>query len=448
MTNDHKSPKTFTTQKSFNSSTSTLTHPWPKRLLLLLITLITTLLFFQIQSLHNPFTITSSSITWSLYNTYSSFATLSNPSTASLDDRLRDSVTFLPLKDLRFAKTAMEGNTWFMSSINDTREPGESQHLRFPSAASHGRLLCMIARDKSDGAKNHYALAWPDALPIGASVRKGLTFVSDTYYDYDNIWHGLSAVVPFVRWHARNLCAKPARWVLFHWGEARSSMGPWHNEGSMSVPNRRAVYDMMRCRARSYCNINERKADSPSSLNVTLFLRTGARAFANESGVIGVFERECGKVEGCAVRVRRPNGLSFCEQVRLMGETDVLVSSHGAQLTNMFFMERNSSVMEFFPKGWLEMAGVGQYVYHWIAGWSGMRHEGAWRDPNGVECPKEMVREPGKCFTFYKDQKIGFDEEHFGRWAERVLKRAKQYKLDRKEGRVVEEGVAGCSCGS
>ena len=93
----------------------------------------------------------------------------------TLISRLRDSVTFLPLKDLRFTETAMEGNTRFMSSLNDTREENEAEYLYFPSQASKGRL------DKADGTKNSYALAWPEALPNSVTLLKGLTFVSDTY---------------------------------------------------------------------------------------------------------------------------------------------------------------------------------------------------------------------------------------------------------------------------
>ncbi|CAN0887045.1 hypothetical protein LINGRAHAP2_LOCUS15509 [Linum grandiflorum] len=70
-----------------------------------------------------------------------------------------------------------------------------------------------------------------------------------------------------------------------------------------------------------------------------------------------------------------------------MSSTDILISPHGARLTNMFFMDRNSSVLEFFPKGWLKLAGVGQFFYHWIANWSGMNHRGVWRDPTGAHCP-------------------------------------------------------------
>ncbi|RRT80768.1 hypothetical protein B296_00003120 [Ensete ventricosum] len=69
-----------------------------------------------------------------------------------------------------------------------------------------------------------------------------------------------------------------------------------------------------------------------------------------------------------------------------MSETDVLVSPHGAQLTNLFLMDKNSSIMELYPKGWKELAGVGQYVYHWMADWAGMQHKGSWRDPQGEKC--------------------------------------------------------------
>jgi capsular polysaccharide biosynthesis protein len=37
--------------------------------------------------------------------------------------------------------------------------------------------------------------------------------------------------------------------------------------------------------------------------------------------------------------------------VRLLSATDVLISAHGAQMTNMMFMDRNSSIMEFYPMG-------------------------------------------------------------------------------------------------
>ncbi|XWS54542.1 hypothetical protein CRYUN_Cryun10bG0097900 [Craigia yunnanensis] len=100
-----------------------------------------------------------------------------------------------------------------------------------------------------------------------------------------------------------------------------------------------------------------------------------------------------------------------CFLAKLMSLTDILISPHGAQLTNMFLMDRNSCVMEFFPKGWLKLAGVGQYVYHWMASWSGMRHRGAWRDPDGEICP--YSEDDRRCMSLYKSGTIGYNETYF-----------------------------------
>ncbi|KAF5182184.1 transmembrane protein [Thalictrum thalictroides] len=140
--------------------------------------------------------------------------------------KLRGSITFLPLKDLRYAKTVMDGNTWFMNSLSDIYEEDEVEHLYFPSEASKGRLLCISGRNSHNGGKNLYALAWRDSLPNNARIMGGLTFMSDTYYDYNNLWHGLSAVAPFVGWYQRKGCEKPSRWVLYHRGELRTSWKP------------------------------------------------------------------------------------------------------------------------------------------------------------------------------------------------------------------------------
>ncbi|KAL2504661.1 hypothetical protein Adt_20282 [Abeliophyllum distichum] len=180
------------------------------------------------------------------------------------------------------------------------------------------------------------------------------------YYNYQNLWHGLCATAPFVRWAMKNQCLKPTSWVLFHWGDLRFKMGSWvsnlmeanfgeikvegfdkgdgpycfekavvmrHVLGSMGMENKFRAFDLLRCKARRFCGIN--------------------------SGVKGI-------------------------EVKVMTYTDIVASPHGAQLTNMLFMDRNGSIMEFFPKGWLEHAGIGQYAHHWMANQSGMRHRGAW----------------------------------------------------------------------
>nr|GMD85869.1 uncharacterized protein LOC109165637 [Ipomoea batatas] len=408
----------------------------------------------------------------------------------SVARKLRDSVMFLPLKDLRYSNAPLQGHTWFMSAMDDTQEEGEAQYQRFPSAASKGRVLCLRGRDHHDGARNSYALAWRDALPNNATFLNGLTFVSYNHYDYGNIWHGLSAVVPFISWHIGNRCSSPARWVLYHWGELRTKISPWlttlleatlhaplnietfedgdgysddsvacfedavvmrHNEGGMSRDKRIETYDLLRCKARMHCNVSleGRLSEVTGSgrlpvIGMTMFMRTGPRSFKNETAVIGIFEKECRKVEGCRFMVAYSNNLTFCEQVKVMSSTDILISPHGAQLTNMFFMDKNSSVMEFFPKGWLKLAGVGQLVYHWIASWSGMKHEGAWRDPDGDPCP--YPDDDRRCMSIYKGGKIGYNETHFSDWAKRVLQEVRMRKTEeasKKNGPVAN----GCSCG-
>lgn len=185
----------------------------------------------------------------------------------------------------------------------------------------------------------------------------GLTFVSYNHYNYDNIWHGLSAVVPFVAWHKKNGCEIPTRWILYHWGELRFRMGNWlntmmeatfghvpnievfdeinkddddeqrpvcfekavvmrHNEGGMSRERRMEVYDLIRCKARVYCNLSlERRVPG---IGMTLLMRTGPRSFRNETDVIRIFEKECKKLEGCRLMVAYSNNLTFCEQVSII----------------------------------------------------------------------------------------------------------------------------------
>ncbi|KAL9380649.1 hypothetical protein Peur_026306 [Populus x canadensis] len=453
----------------------------PKLSIFLLALCVSLFTLYHIQSLHARTT----SSPWSFVHQWERVTNCTQEH-ESMAEKLRQSVTFLPLKDLRYADKALQGHTWFMSSMYDTREEGGVQYQQFPSESSKRRLLCLKGKETHDGSWNSYALAWPEALPFNATLLKGLTFVSYNHYDYDNIWHGLSAMVPFVAWHIRNGCESPSRWILYHWGELRFEMGPWlrtltgatfggapytesfegvndgqplcfekavvmrHNEGGMSRDRRTETYDLMRCKARMYCNVSlegripEVNKQGLPVVGMTLFMRTGSRSFTNESAVIGIFEKECAKVDGCRLMVAYSNNLTFCEQVKMMSLTDILVSTHGAQLTNMFLMDKNSSVMEFFPKGWLKVAGVGQYVYHWIASWSGMRHQGAWRDPNGDECP--YAEDDRRCMSIYKNGKVGFNETYFSEWARDVLNEVKIRKLEEAASKTIASTSA-CACG-
>ena len=328
----------------------------PKLFVYILVTCVILSILFQIQYLDSPGSPSSSSPSCPLIHSWNAVSQESpncSHELLALAEKLSDAVTFLPLKDLRYAQTAHQGHTWFMSSLYDTHVEGEVQYQQYPSAASRGRLLCIKGRDTHDGARNSYALAWPNALPRNATVLTGLTFVSYNHYNYDNIWHGLSAMVPFVAWHLRDgQCAVPARWVLYHWGELRIKMGPWvkslmqatfggsvnieefgdsgdgvacfeeavvtrHNEGGMSRERRLEVYNMMRCKAREYCNVRI-EGRGLTVIGLTMLMRTGARSFRNESAVVGIFQRECGKIEGCRLTVAYSDNLTFCQQVSII----------------------------------------------------------------------------------------------------------------------------------
>jgi hypothetical protein len=279
----------------------------------------------------------------------------SGSSNNNVVDRLRASATFLPLKDTR------EGHdTWFISTLNDTSEPeGEARNLLFPSAASSGRLLCMAVPSGRDGTKNSYALAWRDALPLDAELRPGLTFLSETFYDHTNLWHGLTALVPLVSWHARKGCigAQPARWAFFHHAELRSGMSGWlmslaeaatgvgvdvemfsgsvpvcfeeavvfrRNLAGMSTERLLATFDFMRCKARAQCGVVSRSSANgtdSAAVRVTILFRRGGRSFKDEKAVEQVFQKECARVVGCKLTTAQSGNLTFCDQVGLINRS-------------------------------------------------------------------------------------------------------------------------------
>ncbi|CAN4122352.1 unnamed protein product [Withania somnifera] len=328
----------------------------------------------------------------------------------TMNAKLTDSVTFLPLVDPRFRETATTGHTWFMSSLNYALEENEAEHLYFPSKASKGRLLCFKGRDTKDGMKNLYALTRRESIPDSDILLESLTFVSDTYYD-----HTICGM---------DYCLKPARWVLFHWGELKLRMGscvqqlvqanfgkvkvggfdsgdvPCYFEktivmSQMGQENKLKVFDLLRCEAKIYCGINpagkgiEINRRGVPIMKLTLLMRRGSRSFKNATVVTDTFAKECALVEGCILHVTKP---------------DIVASPVGAKLPNMLFMDRESSVMEFYPKGWLEYAGAGQYAYHWMA---------------NQECPSPQDQR--QCFSFHKDGMVEHNETYFAEWARRVI---------------------------
>ncbi|KAE8779686.1 hypothetical protein D1007_47256 [Hordeum vulgare] len=127
-------------------------------------------------------------------------------------------------------------------------------------------------------------------------------------------------------------------------------------------------------------------------------------------------------------------------KVRLLSGTDVFISAHGAQMTNLVFMDRNSSIMEFYPMGWRQRAAGGQFVFRWMASRAGMRHEGSWWDPAGDPCPDGNP----DVFSCYKNRRIGMDEAAFSEFAAKVFAANKDRKS--AKARPGQEAETSCKC--
>lgn len=120
-------------------------------------------------------------------------------------------------------------------------------------------------------------------------------------------------------------------------------------------------------------------------------------------------------------------------QVSLLSNTDIVVSVHGVQMTNIIFMTPGSRVMEFLPRGWLRYAGDSQKAFEWIPKWVGLEHEGCWEDTEGPECPFPEIKGDIRCSLFVKNREVGLNATHLARWTRNVLRRsadAKRQKVD------------------
>lgn len=77
------------------------------------------------------------------------------------------------------------------------------------------------------------------------------------------------------------------------------------------------LYREVRCAVRNYCKVPIARSgpQGDQSVQVTLVVRKGARAWKNVSDWEEVVKSECAKVNGCQWGIMQPDDLSFCEQV-------------------------------------------------------------------------------------------------------------------------------------
>ena len=269
--------------------------------------------------------------------------------------------TFLPMKDVKQKGMSDKDTNWFMSGLlRREKSQGNGETFDLPGDDPEGRILCVTGNDEHDGTKNGYGLFRKKAMPRNSTFRTGTTFIADNYWDYNNIWHAMSALANFGTWRMENECSSPDRLVLYHMGESVPSMGSWISHvlqaafmksipvetvgdanssvcferavvqrrglGGLDETHIHALFDMLRCKARRYCGL-QRPARQPSSVEVLLLTRSGPRAFTNKTGVAAVVHNECSKVPGCTLRMLNAGNLTFCQQVILLADNIPIFSS-------------------------------------------------------------------------------------------------------------------------
>ncbi|KAK7319458.1 hypothetical protein RJT34_04179 [Clitoria ternatea] len=239
--------------------------------------------------------------------------------------------------------------------VHDTHENGEVQYQKFPSKSPKGRVLWLKGRDTHDGSWNSYALACPEGLPYNTTFMEGLAFVSYNHYNYDHR-HGLSAMVPFVAWHKMNNCpgfpqggsciigvSLDSRWAFWLGTLMEATFnGPQIIERFDGVGEESPVCFEEAVVMRHTTRVACQGIEG---------WRTGPRSFKNETIVAEIFHKECAKIKGFQ------------------------------------FMVAHSIISPF------------------VSSWSGMKHEGSWRDPSGDDCP--YSEDDRRCMSIDKNGRIG-----------------------------------------
>ncbi|KAK8795070.1 hypothetical protein WA588_003921, partial [Blastocystis sp. NMH] len=117
----------------------------------------------------------------------------------------------------------------------------------------------------------------------------------------------------------------------------------WDSRGSGMFIGEKLGVDMLRAAAYHYANVHPQR--ERTQLHVLAIQRKGKRKIVNFDTLV----KEMSKIEETTLRKVMLEELSPVEQVSLFADTDVIVSPHGAGLTNVIFMLPRSGVVELFP---------------------------------------------------------------------------------------------------
>ncbi|KAJ3678399.1 hypothetical protein LUZ60_002202 [Juncus effusus] len=271
--------------------------------------------------------------------------------TSSLGSKTLNPLTFYPLKDFNVPSYRNPNKTWFMAPLMSQPKHSLPEHIVFPSKPpNYHKVLCIDPHNES------YALATSNnSFPKGGVIARGMAFLANNLYDYDNPWHGLNAVLPFFTWmRERGRCEKPKRFVLFRNGKVVKKTGEWVHEfikamldgeealidgieefkdrnvvcfekavvmksglGGMEGKKRHRLFEMVRCKAWKFCGV-EAEDKEDSEVRISLVVRGGKRGFKNESRIREVMERECRRISdggsrACRLQVVHLGNMSFCE---------------------------------------------------------------------------------------------------------------------------------------
>ncbi|KAL2610413.1 hypothetical protein R1flu_028986 [Riccia fluitans] len=359
---------------------------------------------------------------------------------AHISKRLSENVEFYPLPEL--------------ADVVDKVDGGTPALIGLPSNLTQGRLLCVQGNDTKNRTLNSYALAYREGLPVNAVLLPGTTLISDSDSgSFTDPWYSLDNLFPFLYWKIKSTCMSADRLILYQQSAVRTQLGDWIRQvfeashlpieveslsyGKMPVclenavvsrsgmmegfgdGQRKVIVEEARCVSRRKCAVKDRGYRQGDEVKVRLTLV--AQGLGNVTEWERVLASQCRSQKGCKLSTMFVSNLTFCQQVELMSRTDILVSVHGSQLTNMIFMSPGSRVMELLPGGLEEYAGDELNTFSHLAKWAGLNHQGNWTDLTTPECPKSYKHNPKKCSSFHNGQTVGMNQTQISSWVRQVI---------------------------